>query len=410
MPSWFRKRRRERSPEKVLSADLFPNDCQEFHDNPYPYYERLRSNDPFHRTPDGAWVISRYPDVKEALNHPSLGNRPSRFSTLAPSKSERFVCASLANNIMPFLDGRPHKEQRRLVARIFQKEVKTVSPGLEALARQAVENLPGEVEVISGFAHPFALTMICEILGIPEDPQLRIWSSSFFYLFTKIPSVEVREEVDQHLSEFRQWVKDCFEKKDPSGVVAGLARLVEAGDLPLTVAVDTLILLFADGLENVDSGIGNALLAFSDHPEQWQLLRQDHSLVKSAVDEVLRYDSPAQYIARTCLEDFDWEGHSIKKDITVILLLASANRDNSAFENPEQFDITRSPNPHLSFGHGQHSCLGSQLVELELSVILTALLGKVSKIKAVGPVNWQKRTGHRWMNGARFRFEFETPS
>ncbi|MDB2673472.1 cytochrome P450, partial [Akkermansiaceae bacterium] len=105
--------------------DLFPNDCQEFYDNPYPYYEKLRTAEPFYRTTDGAWVISRYQDNKTALDHPALGNTPSRFSTLSPGKSDRYVCANLANNIMTFLDGTPHKEQRRAVARIFQKEVKS---------------------------------------------------------------------------------------------------------------------------------------------------------------------------------------------------------------------------------------------------------------------------------------------
>jgi cytochrome P450 len=125
--------------------------------------------------------------------------------------------------------------------------------------------------------------------------------------------------------------------------------------------------------------------------------------VKLAVDEVLRFESPAQYIARTCLEDFEWEGNQFKKDITVILLLASANRDEQAFPDPARFDITRSPNPHLSFGRGKHSCLGSNLVELELAAILTALRKKFSGFELIGEIKWQNRTGHRWMEEARFR-------
>lgn len=402
MASWFQRLLGKASAVPAGQTDLFPDGSQEFYDDPYPFYDVLRRDHPFHRTPDGAWVISRFCDIKEALDHPSLGNRPSRFSTLNPSKSERFVCANLANNIMPFLDGIPHKEQRRLVARIFQREVKAFAPRLTELASQAVNDLPETFEVIEEFAHPFALQMICEILGIPVDPKLRTWSGSFFYLFTKIPTAEVREEVDHHLTQFRQWVSDCFQSEKRNGVLGALFELVSEGELDEAVAIDTIILLFADGLENVDSGIGNALLAFSRFPKQWEKFREDSSLVKQAVDEVLRFDSPAQYIARTCLEDFEWHGHLFKKDMSVILLLASGNRDEEAFPNAAEFDISRSPNSHLSFGHGKHSCLGSRLVEQELAAILTALCEKVSSIESKGPITWQKRTGHRWMNEGTF--------
>lgn len=403
MAHWFKKilGTSPKAPEEP--SNLFPNDRPEFYADPYACYEVLRRNHPFYRTPDGAWVISRHPDIKEALDHPSLGNRPSRFSTLNPGKSDRYVCANLANNIMPFLDGIPHKEQRRQVARIFQKEVKAFTPRLTELATSAVADLTPEFKAITDFAHPFALRMICEILGIPVDPRLRAWSNSFFYLFTKIPTAGVREQVDLHLGEFRDWVRSCFRSSNYGGVLAGLAELISTNELTEAIAIDTIILLFADGLENVDSGIGNALFAFSKYPDEWHKLRQDPSLVKSAVDEILRFESPAQYIARTCLEDFAWKGHFFKKDLSVILLLASANRDENIFPNADDFNISRLPNPHLSFGHGKHSCLGSTLVEFELATILTALATRFTSFELVGDITWQSRTGHRWMNEATFR-------
>ncbi len=403
MPNWFKKILSGPSQLPTVHSNLFPNDRQEFYDDPYPYYEALRKDHPFYRVPDGAWVLSRHADIKAALNHPSLGNRPSRFSTLNSSKSDRYVCANLANNIMPFLDGIPHKEQRRQVARIFQKEVKAFTPRLDDLATTAVTELGSEFQVIADFAHPFAIQMICGILGIPIDPRLRQWSSSFFHLFTKIPTVEIRSEVDLHLTEFRDWIRSCFLAPNPTGILAALQDLITSQQISEAVAIDTLILLFADGLENVDSGIGNALFSFSKHPEQWHKLRQDPALVESAVAEILRFESPAQYIARTCLEDFEWQGHSFKKDLTVILLLASANRDEEAFPNADHFDISRPSCSHLSFGHGKHSCLGAKLVELELAAILTALSHKFTAIELIGELSWQTRTGHRWMQEATFR-------
>lgn len=403
MTRWFQKFLGRPSSTPEGPVDLLPSDRDEFYQDPYPYYEVLRRDHPFYRSPDGAWVLSRHEDLKAALDHPSLGNRPSRFSTLHPSKKDRFVCASLANHIMPFLDGPAHKEQRRLVARVFQREVKAFHPRLLAMARKAVDQLGDEFEAIHDFAHPFALEMICGILGIPPDPRLREWSGSFFYLFTKIPTSETRDEVDRHLGEFREWMGACFDRSEKPGVLGALAELVKNGALDRRVAVDTMILLFADGLENVDSGIGNAILAFAEHPGQWELVRQEEALVPNAVAEILRFDSPAQYIARTCLEDFEWQGQAFKKDISVILLLASGNRDERVYRDPAQFEVTRSPNPHLSFGHGKHSCLGARLVEQELAAILMALREKRAGFQSVGPVRWQKRTGHRWMKEARFR-------
>lgn len=403
MASWLKKILRGTAKLPQEPTNLFPSDRQEFYNDPYPFYDTLRNEQPFYRTPDGAWVISRHSDIKIALDHPSLGNRPSRFSTLAPAKSDQFVCASLANNIMPFLDGIPHKEQRRQVARIFQKEVKAFTPKLTDLATSAVANLSDEFQVIAEFAHPFAITMICEILGIPPDPRLRTWSASFFYLFTKIPTAEVRSEVDRHLTEFREWILSCFHAPQQTGVLAELSTLIQTDQISQAVAIDTIILLFADGLENVDSGIGNALYSFSKHPSEWTKLCQEPSLLNSAVAEILRYESPAQYIARTCLDDFEWHGHQFKKDISVILLLASANRDEDTFSRASEFNISRTPNPHLSFGHGKHSCLGSRLVELELAAVLQALSHKFTSFRLIGNITWQKRTGHRWMEEATFR-------
>ena len=125
-------------------------------------------------------------------------------------------------------------------------------------------------------------------------------------------------------------------------------------------------------------------------------------MIKSAVDEYLRFESPAQYVARTCLEDFEWNGTQIKKDSSVILLLGSANRDEEVFDKSDSFDITRSPNKHLSFGQGRHSCLGGNLVELEFASLLRAFTRHFQSIKQTSNISWQARKGHRWMESGNF--------
>ena len=381
--------------------DLFPFDSPEFYDDPYPFYNRLRAENGLYRSPSGAWVVSKYADNLEALKHEHLGNSPSRFSTFHESKRERFVCADVANNIMPFLDGPKHTEQRKLMAKIFQMEVKAIREKLDDIAEQHVANLQGEIEVIQELGTPFAMQVICDILGIPNEPKLRKWSNFFFYLFTQIPSMEVRDQVDQSLTEFRNWLDEELNSAE-RGILGQLKEAVDAGNLGKPEAIDSMILFFADGLENVDSGIGNLLFVFANHPEQWNLLRDDPSLIKSAVDECLRFESPAQYVGRTCLADFEWKGAQLKKDSSVILLLGSANRDEEVFANSENFDITRSPNKHLSFGQGRHSCLGGNLVELEFAALLKAFTRHFRTIKQSSAIQWQARKGHRWMESGNF--------
>lgn len=383
------------------AEELFPYETESFYQNPYPYYERLRKEQPLYQVSESTWVLSRYEDNVKALRHPELGNRPSRFSTLHNSKRKRFICADVANNIMPFLDGPVHEQQRKIIGKAFRECVKSVSPQLGEIADKHVGRLPLRFEVMGDFATPFAMEVICRILGIPIDDKLKTWSENFFYLFTKIPSIEARTELDKRLTEFRYWLKEVI-NGECSGVAEILKLAIERQEIEEAVAVDSLILFFADGLENVDSGIGNILYVLASHPDDWRKLREDRDQLKGAVDECLRFESPAQYIARTCLSDFSWMGQDLKKDCNVILLLGSANRDSAQFDRPDFFDISRRANRHLSFGLGRHSCLGGNLVEQEFAAVLESLTKRFVEMRQVSAISWQKRKGHRWMEAGTF--------
>ncbi len=390
-----------RGTDIVGPENLFPIESEGFYQDPYPYYERLRREKPFYRSIDGMWVLATYEDNVDALRHKELGNSPSRFSTLHPSKRDRFVCADVANNIMPFLDGPAHEHHRKIIGKAFRECVKPVALDLDEIADKYVERLSPKFEVMSDLATPFALEVICLILGIPVDDKLKKWSESFFYLFTQIPSIEIRSKLDENLLEFRKWLLEVM-RGECQGLAKILSDAVDRQDLDEAVAVDSMILFFADGLENVDSGIGNLLYVFASNPEEWSKLRADGSLLQGAVAECLRFESPAQYIARTCLSDFVWKGQEFKKDSNVILLLGSANRDAAQFDGPDCFDISRKPNRHLSFGLGRHACLGGSLVEQEFAAILGALGKRFREMRQVSAIAWQKRKGHRWMEAGFF--------
>ncbi len=384
-------------------CNLFPFEEASFLADPYPHYQRLRAQAPLYRSPHGYWVLARYADVLEALGHERLGNRPSRFSTLHGSKAGRYPCANLAANILPFMDGPEHRAQRGALASLFQRRVRAWAPQLFAFVAEGLAALGEEFEVMGDFATPLARGATRSLLGLPDEARLARWSDHFFYLFTKIPSADLRGEIDSSLSEFRQWGQSLLLESGARGLLRDFQGAIQAGTLTEAVAIDSLLLLYADGVQNVDTGIANALHAFARAPEQWQLLCADEQLLRPAVEECLRFDSPAQFVARTVLEDFEWKGQLLKKDQSVFLLLASANRDEEQFEAPDEFRLERTRGMHLSFGKGRHACLGGNLFELELEAVLAALRKRVFTLQLSSPACWQARSGHRWIESARFR-------
>ncbi|HIF05832.1 MAG TPA: cytochrome P450 [Gemmatimonadetes bacterium] len=168
--------------------------------------------------------------------------------------------------------------------------------------------------------------------------------------------------------------------------------------------LDNLVLLLADGLGNVDKGICNAVAALLEHPDQWELLEREPELLPCAVDECLRFESPAQFIGRVAKEDLEINGQLIRKNEAVLLLLGSANRDPEQFDDPDRFDVSRDPNPHLSFGRSRHSCIGGTLVRLQMQTALGVLLQLIPRIEvSESGLTWQPRMGHRWLSELRVR-------
>ena len=181
-----------------------------------------------------------------------------------------------------------------------------------------------------------------------------------------------------------------------------ISTLVQASDgnyrLNETELIDTAMLLFSDGVENVDSGIGNSVAALLANPSELKRLQEQPQLIQRAVDECLRFESPAQYIPRVALEDIAVGEKLIRKNAGVFLVLASANRDAAQFTDPDRLDITREPNPHLSFGRGRHACIGAPLVGQEIEIGITVILHNLQNLKQMNPVlEWMPRAGHRWL-------------
>lgn len=380
--------------------------------DPYPYLAALQDHEPVHRSRSGAWVLTRHADVLAALADSRLGNSPSRYAVVNPRNRERFTCADVANNIIPFLDAPDHHRPRRIVARAFSGFLNGHVVDFRGLAREALAGVGEEGgDALRDFATPFALRVIGSILGVPrrDEQALKQWSETFFYLFSIIPSEAVRNRLDRDLEAFREYFTDLVRKRARHPEDDLVSRLVAAGRegerLDEREIVDHCMLLFADGVENVDSGIANGLYALLRHPDQYALLKSRPELVRSAVEECLRFEAPGQFIGRVVLEDFELHGVPLKRDAGVLLVIGAANRDPRQFADPHRFDIGRSPNAHLSFGKGLHSCIGAPLVRLEMEAALQALLDAPRNVVLARPdAEWEARLGHRWIAGFQLGF------
>lgn len=380
--------------------------------DPYPYLAELQDRDPVHRSENGAWVLTRYEDVVAALADRRLGNAPSMYAVVNKRNRERYPCADVANNIIPFLDPPGHLRPRRIIARAFAGFLNQPNLNCQGLAADYLKELElSGGDALHHFATPYALRVISTILGVPsQDEQLlKQWSESFFYLFSIIPSEEIRSKLDADLESFRAYFRELAgeRRRHPRNDLISTLLHAELDGERLTEAelVDNCMLLFADGVENVDSGIASGLYALLSNPDQLTLLRARPDLVKQAVEECLRFEAPGQFIGRVVLEDFELHGVSLKKNVGVLLLIGAANRDPRRFDNPHRFDLLRSPNPHLSFGKGLHACIGAPLVRLQLAAVLRALLECPANV-ALGPspVQWEARLGHRWLAGLPVEF------
>ena len=377
-----------------------------FVNNPYSVYAALREHDPIHRSSMGIWIITRYKDVSAALRDPRLSNAPSPYAVVHSRNSHRYVAAQVANNILPFLDPPKHATSRKLIGQAFHTHLNLAPADVHTIAMRLLDRCraKGEMDVISDFATPLSIAVIGQILGIPEQDltQLKIWSEAFFYLFSAIPSDDVLDRLERALAEFRHYLSGLILERRNNPKNDLISTLVQASDgnyrLNDTELIDTAMLLFSDGVENVDSGIGNSVAALLANPSELKRLQEQPQLIQWAVDECLRFESPAQYIPRVALEDIAVGEKLIRKNAGVFLVLASANRDAAQFTDPDRLDITREPNPHLSFGRGRHSCIGAPLVRQEIEIGITVILHNLQNLKQMNPVlEWMPRAGHRWL-------------
>jgi cytochrome P450 len=379
---------RDCTEEARVSTTWNPLDPQ-FKVDPYPSYRALLENDPFLRSPFGPVVVSRYDDCLTLLRHPAAGSDPRK----APEwKSPFDLDPDQLTPSFLSLDPPDHTRLRALVSKAFTpRRVDALRPRMQQIADGIIARAAerSSMEVVADLAFPLPVMVICELLGVPADrvEEFKEWSAAVARSLDPpfLLPAEVLDTARRAAESYESYFSSLIEERRrlPSDdLISALTVAEEQGDkLSEAEMVATLSLLLIAGHETTVNLIANGVLAFARHPDQLRLLREEPGLIRGAVEEVLRYDSPVHADGRIALEDIDLSTGTLRQWEQAIILLPAANRDPAHFERPDCFDITRADNRHLSFGFGVHHCLGAPLARAEAQVALGAIARNFGRIE-----------------------------
>jgi pimeloyl-[acyl-carrier protein] synthase len=383
--------------------------------DPYPLFHRLRQEDPVHWDPFlHSWVVTRYWDVVQVLRDFSAQCTPSPEYLTSIGLSALNPVAKVMVKQMLFMDPPAHTRIRSLAAAAFTPQR---VEALRSHIRDIVRNLLGKVnsngrmDVISDLAEPLPSIVTAEMLGLPvaDHRQLKLWSQDFAEVlgnFQHNPDrvsklVKTTEEMTAYFCSAMR--RDSLR---PDGLVNSLMNAEIAGDrLTEEEVIANSIITMVGGQETTPNLIGNGVLTLLRNPDQLEKLRANLSLVPSAVEELLRYESPSQQTARLAPEDTVLGGKPIQKGQVVRAVMAAANRDPERFPNPDRLDITRPDNRHVAFGYGGHFCFGAPLGRLEGQIAFEEMLRQFSEWSLEpSPLVWRTNLGLRGLTSLPISF------
>jgi pimeloyl-[acyl-carrier protein] synthase len=384
--------------------------------DPYPLFRRLRTEDPVHWDPFlHTWVVTRYSDVLEVLHTFSADRTHTPDKLMVMGLSEMSPIAQLMVKQMLFMDPPAHTRLRSLASQAF-------SPARVAVLRSHIREITnrlldaihkkGSMDVIRDFAEPLPAIVTAEMLGVPVDDhdQLKAWSADFAEMLGNFQHNPDR--VSHMLRTVRDMTayfrKAIHRQKDHprAGLIQSLMTAEVDGDrLTEEEVVANCIVTMVGGQETTTNLIGNGVLTLLRHPSELQRLRENLSLIPSAVEEMLRYESPSQHTGRLAPADRELGGRVIRKRQAVMAVMAAANRDPERFPDPDRFDIGRKDNRHLAFGYAAHFCFGAALARVEAQEAFEGLLQRIAEFRLVSPnVVWRNNLGLRGLTALEVAF------
>lgn len=384
---------------------MFDFFSDEIRRDPYPVYDRMRAGSPVLRVPPpfDAWLIFDYEGVKRAMSDHEA------FSSEVPAPPNWFT----------FFDPPRHTKLRALISRAFTpRSVAGLEPRIRELSRGLLDRAigRGEMDLAAEFSVPLPMRVIAEMIGIPgEDwPRFKGWSDGILKIsYTRSGG----EESARAMAEFRAttaemdvYLADMIERRRAEPTDDLLTRLVEAEVDGERLGREEILgffqLLIVGGQETTTNLINNAILCLVENPDQFARLRAKPDLLPSAIEEVLRYRSPVQWVMRTPRRDVAMNGRTIPAGALVLPMIGSANRDPAPFRDAGRFDIARDPNPHVAFGHGIHACLGAALSRLEARIALADLL-ELEGLRRASDEPWEPRKALHVHGPSRLPIRFE---
>jgi cytochrome P450 len=388
----------------------------EIHEDPYPYYARLREEDPIHwgmpflASASGAWYVSRYSDVSRILKDGTYVKNlasvyPPEALPQVPEQIRFYV--EMSRHAILLNDPPDHTRLRKLVSQAFTPRIiEGLHPTISSVATsvldeaQPAEGRARQLDLIGDYAFPVTLRVIAEMIGVSAENRDLLWRWSRVLIRTLdlAPSLEVFIEAEQIAREVFAFFQALIDERRAHPSDDLLSHLIAAHDQQDKLTEEELIvmctLLLIAGFDTTVNLIGNGMLALLEHNDQLEALLAEPALMTSAVEEFLRYEPSTQKALRYSTTETCAHGRRIGRGDAVIVLLGSANRDSAEFPDPDRLNIARRDNRHLGFGAGIHVCLGAPLARLEGRIAIQALLDRYPHMRLVpGKPEWREDLG-----------------
>jgi pimeloyl-[acyl-carrier protein] synthase len=384
--------------------------------NPYPLFQRLRMEDPVHWDPYlHAWIVTRYADVVKVLMEFSAERTPKPERLVELGLGELSPVAKMMVEQMLFLDPPSHTRIRSLASFAF-------TPQRVAVLREHIHEITkglfdavisaGTMDLIADLGEPLPCKVAAEMLGVPTEdaPQLKRWADDFAEMlgnFQHNPerASRARRAVEEMTQYFNSAIAQIRKHPREGLIHSFLTAEVDGDRFTEGEVIANTVVTMVGGMETTTNLIANGALTLLRNSDELTKLKSDHSLIPSAVEEMLRYEPPSQHTARLAPYDIELGGKKIRKNQAVIAVMAAGNRDPERFPDPDRFDISRTDNRHLSFGWAAHFCFGAALARIEAQAAFEGILQRIPRLQlAQDPLVWRTNLGLRGLTALRVAF------